>query len=84
MDNPQQTLETETKQQKAPSKRKWIIKISLTIAGIVGGYLYYYFVGCSTGTCPLKSNPWLMMLWGGLFAYLLTDIVLSTNWHFKK
>ena len=32
-----------------------------TIAGIVsgalGGFLYWHFVGCSTGSCPITSSP---------------------------
>ena len=25
------------------------------VAGMVGGYLYWRYVGCSTGTCPITS-----------------------------
>jgi hypothetical protein len=47
----------------------------ITIAiGIAGGFAYYYFIGCSTGSCPLKSNPWIMMGYGGLLGYLFGDI----------
>jgi len=55
-----------------------LILISL---GIVGGFGYYYFVGCASGTCPLKSNPWIMMAYGGLIGYLSADIV---QWIIKK
>ena len=27
------------------------------VAGMVGGYLYWRYVGCSTGTCPITSSP---------------------------
>lgn len=47
------------------------------ILGIGGGYLYYYFIGCSSGSCPLTSNPWMSMLWGGLMGFLLGDTFLS-------
>jgi len=35
-------------------------------AGIGGaaGFTYYRFVGCSTGACPLTSNPWISTLYG--------------------
>ncbi len=49
----------------------YIIFITL---GIGGGYAYYYFIGCSTGACPLQSNPWLMMAYGALIGYLAADI----------
>jgi hypothetical protein len=37
-----------------------------TIIGISGGYAYYYFIGCSSGTCAITSNPINSMVWGGL------------------
>jgi len=50
----------------------------LILAGIVigatGGFLYYYFIGCRTGTCPITSSPWLSMLWGAAVGYLLFDM----------
>ena len=37
-------------------------KYLIPVAGVLGGgglgFLYYRFIGCSTGTCPLTSNPW--------------------------
>ncbi len=40
--------------------------------GGAAGYAYYRFVGCSTGACPLTSNPWIStaygMLVGGMIA----------------
>lgn len=44
------------------------------LLGITGGYLYYYFYGCANG-CPINSNPYISMLWGGLMGYLLSDLV---------
>lgn len=45
------------------------MKIALaTLAGIALGFVYYRVVGCSTGACPLTSNPWISMALGGLFA----------------
>lgn len=45
------------------------------VVGLIGGFLYYRFVGCSTGSCPITSNPWLSLLWGGVMGYLLADLV---------
>lgn len=44
------------------------------VLGIIGGYLYYSEIGCTTGTCAITSNPWLSMLWGGAMGYLLFDM----------
>jgi len=41
------------------------------ILGAVGGYAYYYFVGCRTGSCPITSNPYLMILYGAFFGAVL-------------
>jgi len=41
---------------------------------IVGGALglaYYRFVGCSSGACPITSNPWDSLLYGALLGALL-------------
>ena len=29
----------------------------LAIIGAIGGFLYYRFVGCASGACPITSNP---------------------------
>lgn len=42
--------------------------------GIAGGFMYYYFVGCRTGTCAITSSPWLSMLWGAAMGYLIFDM----------
>ena len=34
------------------------------VLGAIGGYSYYYFVGCDSGGCAIKSNPYYMTLWG--------------------
>jgi len=47
----------------------------LVIPGIIGGYLYWRYVGCMSGTCPIKSNWYLMVLFGGLIGYFLGDIL---------
>jgi xanthine/uracil permease len=54
--------------------KKYRLTIIGFLVGAVGGYLYYYFVGCSTGTCPITSNPWRMTLYGSLLGVLLFDM----------
>lgn len=53
----------------------FILKNKLAIAGIIagaiGGYLYYYFVGCSSGTCPITSKPLNSSLYGAVMGGLL-------------
>ena len=35
-----------------------------TVAGGLLGYALYRFVGCSTGACPITSNPWISTIYG--------------------
>lgn len=44
--------------------------IGALIGGIVG-FAYYKFVGCSTGTCPITSNPWSSTLYGMLMGAMV-------------
>jgi hypothetical protein len=42
--------------------------------GAIGGYSYYYFVGCQSGTCAITSSPVNMLLYGILLGGLLFNI----------
>lgn len=53
---------------------KHILKIAGSILGALGGFLYYYFIGCSSGTCPITSNPYISIAYGALMGYLLFDM----------
>jgi len=48
---------------------------SITILGIVigglAGFLYWKFVGCQSGTCPITSSPVNSTLWGVVLGGLL-------------
>ena len=56
----------------------FIIKHLLTIIGIfagaIGGYLYYHFVGCASGTCAITSNPMNSTLYGAMMGGLLFNM----------
>ena len=50
--------------------------LRIVIGVIVGGglgYAFYRFVGCSTGTCPLTSNPFISTLYGGAVGALVAS-----------
>ena len=56
----------------------FIIKHKFTIIGIIagaiGGYLYYHFVGCTSGTCSITSKPLNSTLYGAMMGGLLLNI----------
>ena len=53
-------------------------KYTLTIIGIaigaIGGYLYYHFIGCASGTCAITSKPVNSTLYGALMGGLIFNI----------
>lgn len=42
------------------------------LAGAIVGYLYWRFVGCTSGSCPITSNPVHSSLYGALMGLMLT------------
>ena len=46
------------------------IAIGAALGGAVG-FVYYKFVGCTAGTCPLTGNPVLSTLYGALVGALV-------------
>jgi branched-subunit amino acid ABC-type transport system permease component len=57
--------------------KKHLITIIGVAIGAVAGCLYWQFIGCSTGSCAITSNPINSTLYGAAMGGLL----LST---FKK
>ena len=43
------------------------------MAGAGGGYLYYRFIGCASGTCPITSNPWSSTVYGAVLVLLVSQ-----------
>jgi len=58
--------------------KRLVLKYGLTLAGVVvgaiGGYLYWYFVGCQSGTCPITASPLNSTIWGMIMGGLLFNI----------
>lgn len=55
-----------------------MLKHKLTLIGILigalGGYLYYHYIGCASGTCMITSKPFNSTLYGALMGGLLFNI----------
>jgi hypothetical protein len=49
--------------------------LTFTLAGIAAGFLYWHFIGCSSGSCPITSEWHMSTFFGGIFGYLLGDIL---------
>ena len=54
--------------------KKWMIwSLGMTL-GALGGYLYWYYVGCVSGTCAITSSPVNSTLYGGLMGVLIVNV----------
>ncbi len=42
--------------------------------GALGGFLYWKFVGCNTGTCPITSSPVNSTIYGSVMGGLLGSV----------
>ena len=48
-------------------KQKRVIRLAGgLLLGSVAGYAYFALVGCSTGSCPITSDPLISTFWGAL------------------
>ncbi len=47
-----------------------IKRILPVIAGAMLGYGYYYFIGCTSGTCPITSNPFISTAYGAFLGLI--------------
>ena len=59
--------------------KKYKLSIIGIVLGAVAGYLYYYFVGCASGTCAITSNPLNSTLYGAMMGALLSGSFKSED-----
>jgi hypothetical protein len=50
-----------------------------TFTGGFAGFVYYYFVGCSSGSCPITSHSYSSIFAGGLLGYLLIGSLFTKS-----
>ena len=62
--------------------KKYIIIAVFALLGSTTMYLYWFFVGCKTGTCLITSSPTISSGYGLLFGGLLGSTI--TDWMEKK
>lgn len=55
--------------------RKKRLTIIFLVLGALGGFLYWKFVGCESGTCRIKSVWYWSSLWGAAMGYVIGDII---------
>lgn len=55
--------------------KKNIITLIFISIGAIAGYLYWHFIGCTSGSCPLKSLWYYNVLTGSLIGYLIGSTI---------
>jgi hypothetical protein len=50
----------------------WVKRALAVALGSAGGFAYYYFIGCTSGACPITSNPYISTAYGALIGVVLT------------
>lgn len=59
--------------------KKGMIITGIGIAiGAISGYLYYFYVGCASGTCAITSKPVNSTLYGAMMGGLIFNMFIKT------
>jgi len=51
------------------------------VLGGIFGYLYYHYIGCMSGSCPITGNPYISTLYGALIGSIF---VIDKVWKRKQ
>ena len=52
----------------------YILGISV---GSILGFLYWYYIGCASGTCPLTAKWYSSSAFGAIFGYLIIGQIID-------
>jgi hypothetical protein len=48
------------------------------VVGSIAGYLYYFYIGCASGTCAITSKPLNSTLYGALMGGLVFNMFVKS------
>jgi hypothetical protein len=54
------------------NKKLLLRSLLFAAVGALGGFAYYYYIGCYSGTCPISSNPYISTSYGMMAGLLLS------------
>jgi hypothetical protein len=64
--------------------KKHMLIIIFSTVGAAGGFIYWKFVGCLSGTCVIKSVWYLSTFYGALLGGILGSLTKDLIQSFKK
>jgi len=59
--------------------RKWVVWSVGIVIGALLGFVYWYYVGCLSGSCAITSSPVNSTIYGGLLGILTASHFTSTR-----
>ncbi|HEY0654399.1 MAG TPA: DUF6132 family protein [Chryseosolibacter sp.] len=54
--------------------RRSVLTLLGVLVGAVGGYAYYYWIGCNSGSCPITSQPVNSTIYGAVMGGLFLNM----------
>lgn len=54
--------------------KKYFLVVIGVVIGALAGYAYYYWIGCTSGSCAITSRPVNSTLYGALMGGLLVNM----------
>ena len=55
--------------------KKYQVSLIGILLGAIVGWMYWNFIGCSSGTCTITSKPFNSTLYGALMGYLVAGLL---------
>lgn len=54
-------------------KNKWAL--IFVIPGIIGGFMYWKFIGCNSGSCPITSVWYNSSIYGAIMGFVVGSFI---------
>jgi hypothetical protein len=64
--------------------KRYLVEIISVVLGAVGGFLYWKFIGCLSGTCFIKSVWYMSTIYGALIGYIAGSLITEVISAFRK
>lgn len=61
------------------NKKTLLLRAGIILTGALGGYLYWYYVGCTSGACPIYTKWHLSTLYGALIGFALAGLFIKNK-----